>query len=80
MDEISPNIGETLRNKLKQSVYPYLKEEPHFGPHIKKLRAWKPETWRYRIGSWRFFYTIDEKEKVVYMLVAEHRSSSYRKK
>jgi mRNA-degrading endonuclease RelE of RelBE toxin-antitoxin system len=29
--------------------------------------------WRYRIGAWRFFYEIDETEKIVYLLAASHR-------
>jgi len=35
------------------------------------------ETWRYRIGSWRFFYEIDDDERIVFMLAASHRSSAY---
>lgn len=79
-EEISPGIGEALKKKLRGFVYPQLRAEPHFGPHIKKLRAWKPDTWRYRVGSWRFFYAIAEKEKTIFMLTAEHRSSAYRKR
>ena len=63
--------------KLREFVYPQLREHPHFGPNTKKLKDFDPETWRYRIGAWRFFYEIGEKEKVVYMLAASHRSSAY---
>jgi mRNA interferase RelE/StbE len=66
-----------VTEKLHEFVYPQLGEHPHFGPHIKKLKGFDPETWRYRIGAWRFFYIIDEKEKIVYMLAASHRSSAY---
>ncbi len=67
-----------LTEKLKAYVYPQLRQRPHFGPHIRKLKNWKPETWRYRTGSWRFFYEIDEDAAVVFMTAAEHRSSAYR--
>jgi mRNA interferase RelE/StbE len=63
--------------KLKTTVYPQLKVHPHFGPHIRKLKGYEPETWRYRIGSWRFFYEIDEKDGVVFMIAASHRGSAY---
>jgi mRNA interferase RelE/StbE len=63
--------------KLHGFVYPQLREHPHFGPNIKKLRDFEPETWRYRIGSWRFFYEIDEAEQIVFMIAAAHRSVAY---
>jgi mRNA interferase RelE/StbE len=42
-------------------VFPQLKEEPHFGLNIKKLKGFVPETWRYRIGKFRLIYIIYEK-------------------
>ncbi|MCJ7540927.1 MAG: type II toxin-antitoxin system RelE/ParE family toxin [Desulfobacterales bacterium] len=66
-----------LSQKLQDFVYPQLRNHPHFGPNIKKLKDFKPETWRYRIGSWRFFYEINEQERIVFMLAASHRSSAY---
>lgn len=78
LQEIAISFQGIIEKKLQNYVYPQLKEQPHFGPNIKKLKGWKPDTWRYRIGSWRFFYEIDEKERIVFMLVAEHRSSAYR--
>jgi mRNA interferase RelE/StbE len=66
-----------IERKLREVVYPGLRERPHFGPHIKKLKGWRPETWRYRIGAWRFFYEIDESERIIFMIAAAHRSSAY---
>ena len=68
---------ERIERKLSEFVYPQLSSNPHFGPNIRKLRGWQPETWRYRIGSWRFFYEIDDDERIVFMLAASHRSSAY---
>jgi mRNA interferase RelE/StbE len=68
----------TIAVKLHDYVYPILKKVPHFGPQKKKLKNWSPPTWRYRIGSWRFFYEIDEEEKIVSMTAASHRSEAYR--
>ena len=66
-----------VTQKLAQFVYPQLREHPHFGPHIKKLKGIDPETWRYRIGAWRFFYEVDDAERIVFMLAAKHRGSVY---
>ena len=63
--------------KIRDFVYPQLREHPHFGPNIKKLKDFEPETWRYRIGAWRLFYEIDEEEKIVFLIAASHRSSAY---
>ena len=69
-----------IKVKLRTHVYQQLKESPAFGPNIKKLRNWAPPTWRYRIGSYRFFYEIDNENKIVAMLLAEHRGRAYKKK
>ena len=66
-----------IAQKLSDFVYPQLRQHPHFGSNIKKLKDFMPDTWRYRIGAWRFFYEIDEKEKVIYMVAASHRGSAY---
>ena len=66
-----------IAQKLSNFVYPQLRQHPHFGPNIKKLKDFTPDTWRYRIGAWRFFYEIDEKEKIIYMVAASHRGSAY---
>lgn len=64
-------------SKLERVVYPQLRRHPHFGPNIRKLRGFDPETWRYRIGAWRFFYEIDEDELIVFLVAAAHRGSAY---
>jgi mRNA interferase RelE/StbE len=63
--------------KISGLVYPQLSEQPYFGTNIKKLKGFKPETWRYRIGSYRFFYIVDDKEKIVFMVAADTRQQSY---
>jgi mRNA interferase RelE/StbE len=77
MQHIAMSGQGKLGEKLQKFVYPQLRSHPHFGPNIKKLKAYKPDTWRYRIGSWRFFYEINEQEQIVFMLAASHRSSAY---
>ena len=67
----------TVTEKLLRVVYPQIRNHPHFGPNIRKLRGYSPETWRYRIGAWRFFYEIDEDEAIISMIAASHRGSAY---
>jgi mRNA interferase RelE/StbE len=67
-----------LEAKLREHVYPALRETPRFGPNIKRLRNWDPPTWRFRVGDWRFFYEIDEKRRIVFMLAADDRKAAYR--
>jgi len=69
--------GERIREKLKAYVYPQLKDNPHFGKNIKKLKNYHPETWRYRVGRYRFFYEIDDREGIVFMIAADDRKNSY---
>jgi len=66
-----------LSLKLKNYVYPQLKENPHFGKNIKKLKDYTPDTWRYRIGKFRFFYEVHGKDKIVFMINVDWRKDSY---
>ena len=68
---------EWIKRKLATYVYPQLKQNPYFGKNIKKLTNYKPQTWRYRIGNYRFFYTIDDHKKIVFMITADNRGSAY---
>ena len=63
--------------KIVNFVYTQLSDNPYFGKNIKKLRNWKPETWRYRIGDMRLFYVIDDETRIVSIVAIEPRSSAY---
>ena len=67
-----------LRNKLDTYVYPQLRQGPYFGPNIRKLQGYVPSTWRYRIGRYRVFYSLDESERVVFVLTIDDRKDAYR--
>lgn len=67
-----------IRKKLSDYVYPQLRDNPYMGKNIKKLKNYKPDTWRYRIGKYRFFYEIDENDDIVFMIAADARKDSYR--
>ncbi len=67
-----------MEAKLREYVYPILRQRPHAGPNIKRLKNWDPPTWRYRVGDWRFFYEIDESRRIVFMIAADPRKDAYR--
>ena len=77
LEEISPARRDKIVQKLRCFVYPQLREHPYVGANIKKLKGFKPETWRYRIGPYRFFYIIDDKDKIISMVAADTRQQSY---
>jgi mRNA interferase RelE/StbE len=81
-DDLKKDFGgrqQKIKAKLRNYVYPQLRVQPHLGNNIRKLKEYFPETWRYRIGEYRFFYQIDEEEKIIFMIAAEHRKQAYRK-
>ena len=67
-----------IKKKLTSYVYPQIKLEPFLGKNIKKLREYVPDTWRYRIGKFRIFYTLEQEEKIIYILTIDHRKDTYR--
>ena len=78
MGKIKGRNKTLIENKLKKRVYPQLKNEPYYGKNIKKLKNYKPETWRYRIGSYRAFYEINDTEKIVYIIGISTRQNANR--
>lgn len=50
------NINKLKNNKLytkiKEYVYPILRKNPYFGPHIKRLKGKFSGIYRYRIGDY----------------------------
>lgn len=79
IDKLQKRDKALVQTKLREYVYPQIQSEPHFGINIKKLRGYSPNTWRYRIGSYRVFYTIDENDQLILLLVVESRDKAYRK-
>jgi mRNA interferase RelE/StbE len=78
VEALPASSRESLRRKLEGYVLPQLREEPHFGSNIRKLRRYEPETWRYRVGRCRIFCAILEKERIVALLTVDDRKEAYR--
>jgi len=77
LEALQPSIRERIESKLKSNIYSILKQQPHHGNNIKKLINYHPETWRYRVGNFRIFYTINDKEKIISILTLSDRKNAY---
>jgi mRNA interferase RelE/StbE len=64
--------------KIYNDIYPILKANPFFGSNIKKLKGEYKEIYRFRIGNYRLFYKIDEKESIIFILNIENRHDAYK--
>jgi mRNA interferase RelE/StbE len=67
-----------LYMKIKSYVYPLLKQNPYFGPNIKRLKGELSDYYRYRIGDYRLFYKIEEKKIIIFILDIRHRKDAYK--
>lgn len=65
-------------HKVKTYVYPIIRRNPYFGPNIKRLKGELSEFYRYRVGNYRLFYTIDGSEILVFIVDIEHRKDAYK--
>ncbi len=65
-------------NKIKTIIYPILRQNPYHGPNIKRLKGKLKPVYRYRIGNYRLFYTINKEKMLVFILDFIHRKEAYR--
>ena len=63
--------------KIKTKVYPQLKLDPLYGANIKKLKGEYSDFYRYRIGKFRLFFSVDLKEKIIYIADLQLRKDAY---
>jgi len=67
-----------LYKKIKDYIYPILRENPLFGPNIKRLKGEYKEIYRYRIGDYRLFYKVSEETVIVFIIDIENRKYAYK--
>lgn len=65
-------------SRIKSNIYPKLRSNPFFGTNIKRLKGELSSIFRYRIGNYRIFYTINLEKKLVFILDIAHRKDAYR--
>ena len=66
-----------IYNKITTYVYPQLRINPFFGKNIKKLKGEFKDVYRYRIGEYRLFYQIDEKQILIFIMDIVKRKDAY---
>ncbi|WP_460058238.1 type II toxin-antitoxin system RelE family toxin [Spirochaeta dissipatitropha] len=69
---------EFLYKKITDYVYPILRNNPYFGPNIKKLKGEYKDIYRYRIGNFRLFYKVSDEMVIVFIIDIEARKDSYK--
>jgi len=67
-----------IYSKIKSIIYSQLKNNPHYGHNIKKLKGEFQNIYRYRISDYRLFYINDDKKKVVFVVDLHHRKEAYK--
>lgn len=67
-----------LQKKLVNYIFPILKKNPFFGPNIKKLKGEFSDLYKYRIGNYRLFYIVQDKELLLILIDIEQKKNSYR--
>ena len=76
--KIASGIYKPYYTKIKENIYPALRSSPFWGPNIKRLKGELRSVYRYRIGDFRPFYTVDSEKKLVFILDITHRKNAYR--
>jgi mRNA interferase RelE/StbE len=66
-----------IYNKIKTYIYPQLRSNPFFGKNIKKLKDEFKDVYRYRIGEYRLFYQVDEKQILIFIMDIMKRKDAY---
>lgn len=78
LKKVTTSQREVIEKKLSGYVYPQLRAAPCYGPSIKKLRGYTPQTWRYRIGNYRVFHCVDDDRRTVFILTIDDRKDAYK--
>ncbi len=78
--KINKNEFKAIHNKIINFVYPQLRKNPFFGANIKKLKGDFSGIYRYRMGQYRLFYSIEADKVIVFIINIDLRKDSYKKK
>jgi mRNA interferase RelE/StbE len=66
-----------VHDKIKKYIYPQLRNNPFFGPNIKKLKGELRDFYRFRLGNYRLFYKVDSNKVIVFIIDIHDRKDSY---
>ena len=77
-EKVKKKTDRKLYQKIVNVVYPQLRNNPYFGANIRKLKGEFEGFYRYRIGSYRLFYLIDDEKVIVFVIDLKHRKDAYK--
>lgn len=67
----------SLQQRLDR-CFEQLQASPYNHPNIRRLKGTLGGHYRYRVGDYRVVYRIEEGDRVVIVVLIEHRSEVYR--
>jgi mRNA interferase RelE/StbE len=76
--EIAKPQFKNIYRKIADYVYPMLRQNPLFGPNIKRLKGNYSDYYRFRVGQYRVFYKVHQEIITVHIVGIEHRKDAYR--
>lgn len=76
-EKVKTSLDAKLYLKIKTIVYPQLRENPFFGTNIKKLKGEFEGYYRYRLGNYRLFYSVEQEKVMVFIVDVKHRQGAY---
>lgn len=75
--KLKDTIDKKLYTKIKNFVYPQLRENPYYGVNIKKLKGKFEGYYRYIVGNYRLFYLIEDEKLIIAVINFRHRQKAY---
>ncbi len=66
-----------LKERVAAAFY-LISQDPHYHPHIKKLKGELKNMYRFRLGDLRIIYEIEEDIRTVRIKTIEARGSAYK--
>ena len=76
-DKVKKKLDKKLYQKITNIIYPQLKNNPFYGTNIKKLKGSFEGYYRYRLGSYRLFYLIENQQVLVVIIDLNNRKEAY---
>jgi len=70
-------LDKKLYAKIENFIYLQLRENPHYGTNIKKLKGKLEGYYRYRVGNYRLFYLIEDEKLIIAVVDFKHRQQAY---
>ena len=71
------NAAHGLKGRIA-AAFDLISQNPHYHPHIKKLKRELKNMYRFRVGELRIIYEIEEEIRTVRVKTIDTRGSAYK--